>query len=94
MDGTNPLSGILGSILGESSEAQKARLEEAATGANDLTNLVRKKKTTNGDAASESRSAPGKRKLESSDETGSTGKRSKVEDVSEAETTGSNAAEI
>ena len=99
MDGTNPLSGILGSILGESSEAQKARLEEAATGANDLTNLVRKKKAANGEMRSESKAAPGKRKLEVSDEERSTGKRSRMEDVSEdksveSEDTGSKATEI
>jgi len=44
LDGSNPLSGILGSILGESPAAQKARLEEASRGATDLTNLVKKKK--------------------------------------------------
>ena len=38
------LNGILGSILGESPEEQKARLEEAVKGANDLSGLVRRKK--------------------------------------------------
>jgi HAT1-interacting factor 1 len=46
LDGTNPLSGILGSILGESAAAQKARIEEATKGAHDLTNLVKRKKAT------------------------------------------------
>lgn len=44
IDGATPLSGILGSILGESAAEQKARLEEATKGAHDLTNLVKRKK--------------------------------------------------
>ena len=44
IDGTNPLSGILGSILGESIEAQKARVEEATRNANDVSGLVKRKK--------------------------------------------------
>ncbi|MCJ1477852.1 hypothetical protein MMC13_006525 [Lambiella insularis] len=44
IDGATPLSGILGSILGESPEAQKARIEEASQSAKDLTNLVRRKR--------------------------------------------------
>jgi HAT1-interacting factor 1 len=45
-NGSNPLSGILGQILGESSEEQKKRLDEASKGANDLSasGLVRRKK--------------------------------------------------
>lgn len=72
IDGANPLSGILGSILGESPEAQKARLDDAAKGANDLTNLVRRKKLSNDDVTAGTQQAPvtsgGKRKLESVDE--------------------------
>ncbi|MCJ1399387.1 hypothetical protein MMC11_002589 [Xylographa trunciseda] len=52
VDGATPLSGILGSILGESPEAQKARIEQASQGAQDLTNLVRRKKPTKVDAES------------------------------------------
>ena len=44
LDGSNPLAGILGSMLGESPAAQKARIEEASKGANDLTGLVKKKR--------------------------------------------------
>ena len=44
IDGSNPLTGILGSILGESPAAQKARLEEASKAAKDLTSLVKKKR--------------------------------------------------
>lgn len=44
MDGSNPLTSILGSILGESPAAQKARLEEVSQGAQDLTSLVKRKR--------------------------------------------------
>jgi HAT1-interacting factor 1 len=44
LHGSNPLSGILGQILGETSEEQKKRIEEAAKGATDLSGLVRRKK--------------------------------------------------
>ena len=43
-DGAKSLSGILGSILGESPKAQKARLDEVSRSANDLTGLIKKKK--------------------------------------------------
>ncbi|KAF2457472.1 hypothetical protein BDY21DRAFT_285475 [Lineolata rhizophorae] len=43
-DGSDPMAGLLGAILGESPAEQKARVEEATKGANDLTNLVRHKK--------------------------------------------------
>ncbi|RYP17359.1 hypothetical protein DL765_004559 [Monosporascus sp. GIB2] len=39
----NPVSGILGAALGDSSEEAKARVEEAKKNATDLTGLVRKK---------------------------------------------------
>jgi HAT1-interacting factor 1 len=45
LDGSTPLSGILGQILGESKAEQKKRLEEASIGAKDLTGLVKRKKT-------------------------------------------------
>lgn len=44
IDGAIPLSGILGSILGESPAAQQARLTDASNNATDLTNLVKRKK--------------------------------------------------
>lgn len=44
LDGSTPLNGILGQILGESKEEQKKRLEEASIGAKDLTGLVKRKK--------------------------------------------------
>lgn len=43
-DGTVPLGGILGSILGESPAAQRQKLSEASKGATDLSNLVKRKK--------------------------------------------------
>ena len=90
IDGANPLSSILGSILGESPEAQKTRLEEAAKGANDLTNLVRRKKTANDDTGLETNEIKeipvvisAKRKLETVEESedASRGKKAKSEDV-------------
>ncbi len=44
LDGSTPLNGILGQILGESKDEQKKRLEEASLGAKDLTGLVKRKK--------------------------------------------------
>jgi HAT1-interacting factor 1 len=44
LDGSTPLNGILGQILGESKDEQKKRLEEASIGAKDLTGLVKRKK--------------------------------------------------
>ena len=41
LDPNNPLTGILGSILGESPAEQRMRIEEATRGARDLTGLVR-----------------------------------------------------
>ncbi len=42
--GSKSVGGILGSLLGESPAAQKARIEEATKEANDLTGLVRHSK--------------------------------------------------
>jgi HAT1-interacting factor 1 len=44
LDGSTPLNGILGQILGESKDEQKKRLEEASIGAKDLSGLVKRKK--------------------------------------------------
>ena len=89
IDGTNPLSGILGSILGESPEAQKARLEEASKGANDLTNLVKRKKSSNGATPEPPKELPSrssaKRKVafaEEIEEVG-TGKKARIENPGE-----------
>lgn len=72
INGSNPLSGILGSILGESPAAQKARLEEASKGANDLTNLIKRKKPVEGEVYKASDldgiQSNGKRKADSRDE--------------------------
>ena len=71
-DGSNPLAGILGSMLGEPPAAQNARIEEATKGANDLTSLVKKKKPTTLDAQrtfeSEAVQSNGKRKVDFDEE--------------------------
>ncbi|KAJ9191214.1 hypothetical protein DTO164E3_8955 [Paecilomyces variotii] len=43
-DDLNPLNGLLGQILGQAPEQQKAKLEEAVKNANDLSSFVKKKK--------------------------------------------------
>lgn len=73
---TTILSGILGSMLGESPEDQRRRVEEATLNARDLTGLVRRKKPAgadpsqlhpNGDSAAANTSSGGnaKRKADS-----------------------------
>lgn len=87
LDGANPLSGILGSILGESPAAQKARIEEATKGAHDLTNLVKRKKPTSHDGQDTDKAITangnGKRKVEFSGQVEEAGanKRAKTENV-------------
>ena len=87
IDGANPLSGILGSILGETQEARRARLEEASKGANDLTNLVKRKKPAKVEKQrADQEGAPmhnGKRKVEFAEEVEEvgTGKKARIEDV-------------
>lgn len=85
IDGSNPLNGILGSILGESPAAQKARLEEASKGAMDLTNLVKRKKPAENEASKAAETeiqTNGKRKVELSEEVEEVGKgkRAKITD--------------
>ena len=41
-DGSHPLSGVLGTLLGVSAEERQAKIEEAMQGANDLSGLVRR----------------------------------------------------
>jgi len=87
LDGANPLSGILGSILGESPEAQKARIEEATKEAKDVTNLIRRNKPVKADAdASASTTSNGKRKVEFAEtvEEIGNGKKARVEDADDS----------
>ena len=49
LDGLNPLAGFLGSVHGQPIEVQKTRFDEASKDANDLTNLVKRKKPIVGD---------------------------------------------
>ena len=86
IDGAAPLSGILGSILGESAGAQKARIEQATEQANDLTDLVKRKKptaSTEADLGQNGTPTTGSKRrvgfAEEVEELG-TGKRAKVED--------------
>lgn len=84
-DGSNPLGGILGSLLGESAAEQKTRIAEATKGANDLTGMVRKKPAkAEGVAAAAPAQTPvtssGKRKLED-DGAEVNGKKTKVDDA-------------
>jgi len=72
-DGSNPLVGILGSLLGESPAQQKSRIEEATKSANDLTGMVRKKKP---EAAKSDAST--KRKLEEGSEKAANEKKTKL----------------
>lgn len=89
IDGSNPLSGILGSLLGESPAAQKSRLDEASKGAKDLTNLIKRRKPAEGEASKASEShriqGNGKRKVDIIDEVEEvgTGKKAKIPDGAE-----------
>ncbi|KAF2835108.1 hypothetical protein M501DRAFT_982602 [Patellaria atrata CBS 101060] len=68
---SDPLRGILGSLLGESPAQQKARIEEATKGANDLTGLIKKTKkreTSSGTNGSTNGTSNGKRKAEELDD--------------------------
>ncbi len=86
MDGSNPLTSILGSILGESPAAQKARLEEASQGAQDLTDLVKRKRLAKSEISKstdrETNPAIGKRKNGLEEEAGevSMAKRARILD--------------
>ncbi|KAI9725532.1 MAG: hypothetical protein M1828_003020 [Chrysothrix sp. TS-e1954] len=73
-DGSNALSGIIGSMLGASPSAQKARIEEATKNANDLTGMIRHKKTQDSEASS-------KRKAASEGERSNDSKRAKTEET-------------
>ncbi|KAF2807698.1 uncharacterized protein BDZ99DRAFT_392285 [Mytilinidion resinicola] len=79
LSGADPalFKGLLGDLLGADPAAQKARLDEAAKGANDLTGLVRKKKST--EAKKEEPNGKGKRKLEADGGEPAEGKRAKTE---------------
>ena len=53
LNGADPSSGILGSLLGESSVEVKARLEAASNEAKDVSGLVKKKSTMDNKDASQ-----------------------------------------
>ena len=85
-DASDPLRGILGTLLGESPAAQKARVDEATKAATDLSGLVRRKKPggeeKGGEATNNASDSNGKRKASIVDEVEDVngGKRAKVED--------------
>ena len=89
IDGSNPLGGILESILGESPAAQKVRLEEASKGATDLTSLIKRKKPAQSEASKDSElhgtQRNGKRKADFRDEVQEvgTGKKARISDGAE-----------
>ena len=83
LDGSDPLSGILGSVLGQSPAAQKAKIEEASKSANDLTNLVKRKKQSTPAPSAENATAQsiqgnGKRKADFDDAQEDSGAEKKV----------------
>ncbi|KAH0559387.1 hypothetical protein GP486_004100 [Trichoglossum hirsutum] len=84
-DGSGALGSILGSLIGESPAEQRARLEEASKNANDISNLVRRKKNVSEKEESNAENVingNGKRKVESP-EVEASGKRARVEDTSD-----------
>lgn len=78
----NPLSGILGKALGESSSEQAERLEEAKKNATDLSGLVRKKNKDTEPKTEPAGEGSGKRKAEDpADGEESDSKKTKVEEA-------------
>ncbi|KAI9820445.1 MAG: hypothetical protein M1832_003778 [Thelocarpon impressellum] len=91
-DASNPLSSILGSLLGEAPSDQAARIEQATKEATDLSGLVRRKKPTSTAEAGPSKNGvngngAGKRKVEFAEEVEEvgTGKKARIEDAGEDE---------
>lgn len=84
-DGSDPLRGVLGAMLGESKVEQQKRISEATEKANDLSGLVKHRKKAKVEGAANGGAAAmegkGKRKAEEVDEVeGVNGKKAKVED--------------
>lgn len=82
------MSGILASALGESPAEMQARVEEAKKNANDLTNLVRKKKvakTEEPDVSTNGMNGSGKRKLDDDEVAEADSKKAKVEEATDPE---------
>ncbi|KAK7744489.1 hypothetical protein SLS53_003373 [Cytospora paraplurivora] len=80
--GVDPMGGILGAALGESSAQTEARIEEAKKTATDLTGLVRKKDKKPAPAAGSS--SNGKRKAEDDATSEEGGKKARKEEESAA----------
>ena len=81
-DGSNPMSSLLGSVLGGSPAESKARIEEASKNANDITGLVRRKKDKSNEGYTiKTENTNGKRKA--NDEAEGESKKARVTDVPE-----------
>ena len=80
-DSSNPIGGLLGSILGESPAESKARIEEASKNANDITKLVRRKKDKSNEEEMKTLEMNGNGKRKADDEVEGESKRAKVIDV-------------
>ncbi len=78
----NPLAGLLGQALGESSVEQAARVEEAKKNAKDLSGLVRKKAKE--EPKPEPKESNGKRKAEEPADGQEDPKKAKVEGTAAA----------
>ncbi|KAI0506280.1 hypothetical protein F5B22DRAFT_624302 [Xylaria bambusicola] len=76
----NPLTGLLGQALGESSAEQTARVEEAKKNAKDLSGLVRKKAKEEPKPEPEPEESNGKRKAEEPADGQEDAKRAKTEE--------------
>lgn len=81
LDGSTPLNGILGQILGESKDEQRKRLEEASLSAKDLTGLVKRRKAKS--PAADEKSAASN--TATNGRAANHGKRKAVESTEEAE---------
>lgn len=81
----NPLTGLLGQALGESSFEQAARVEEAKKSAKDLSGLVRKRVKPEPQSEPEENNGNGKRKAEDSTDAQEGSKKAKVEEAPAAE---------
>lgn len=81
----NPLTGLLGQALGESSFEQAARVEEAKKSAKDLTGLVRKRTKPEPKPEPEENNGNGKRKAEDPTDAQEGPKKAKVEEAPAAE---------
>nr|POE78016.1 nasp-related protein sim3 [Quercus suber] len=77
-DGSDPLRGVLGQLLGESKGEQQKRIADATAQANDLSGMVKRKKPKTEESVA---GVQGKRKAEDPVASDTNGKKAKVEDA-------------